>query len=69
MERNPDLPAGEWPVSFEAVSLEQHLRFRALSARDKVRALEGMIELVKAAHARRRASGLPVIDPDGTIRR
>jgi hypothetical protein len=55
-------------VSFEAVSLEQHLRFRALGAREKVRALEGMIELVRAAHDQRRARGLPVIDRDGTLR-
>jgi hypothetical protein len=68
MERRADPPAGDWPVSFEAVSLEQHLRFRALGAREKVRALEGMIELVRAAHDQRRARGLPVIDRDGTLR-
>jgi hypothetical protein len=69
MERKPELPAGQWPASFEAVSLEQHLRFRALGAREKIRALEGMIELVDAAHARRKAAGLPVIDRDGKVSR
>ncbi|MGH8480959.1 MAG: hypothetical protein ACRES8_00685 [Nevskiaceae bacterium] len=67
MEGKPELPAGDWPVSFDAVSLDQHLRFRALSAREKIRAIEGMIELVKVAHAQRKAKGLPVIERDGTI--
>ena len=57
------LPEGDWPVSFEAVRLEQHLRFRALSARDKIQAMEDMAELVKQVHAVRRRAGLPVIDP------
>jgi len=69
MERKPDLPQGDWPVSFEAVRLHQHLRFRLLSARDKILALEGMIELVERVHAQRKAQGLPVIERDGTLSR
>ena len=48
------LPEGEWPVTFEAVSLQQHLRFRALSARQKIAALEDMESLGRMAEAARR---------------
>lgn len=47
------LPDGDWPVSFAAVRLQQHLRFRALPARDKIQAMEDMAEVVKAAEAAR----------------
>jgi hypothetical protein len=54
-------PADEkaWPVSFEAVRLHQHLRFRALSAREKILAMQNGAELVKTLHARRAASTRP----------
>lgn len=50
------LPEGDWPVSFEAVRLAQHLRFRALSAREKIQTMENMAEVVKAAEAARERS-------------
>lgn len=52
------------PAGFEAVSLDQRLRFRALSPREKLRALEEMADFVDRAHAQRKAKGLPVIEPD-----
>ena len=53
-----------WPVSFEAVRLHQHLRFRALSAREKIQSMENGAELVKTLHARRTAAGKPNVKPD-----
>ena len=50
---------GDWPVSFEAVRLEQHLRFRALPAREKIQVMENMAELVKHVHGVRRRAGEP----------
>lgn len=47
------LPEGDWPVSFEAVRLAHNLRFRALTAREKIQAMENMAEVVKAAAAAR----------------
>ena len=41
-----ELPPGDWPVSFDAVRVAQHLRFRALSPREKIQAMEDMAELV-----------------------
>lgn len=54
--KKPDirLPEGDWPVTFDAVSLAQHLRFRALSPRQKISALEDMEALVRMAAAARR---------------
>jgi hypothetical protein len=49
--RGIELPPGEWPVSFDAVRVAQHLRFRALPPREKIQAMEDMAELV--AHLRR----------------
>ncbi|MFC4249927.1 hypothetical protein [Sinimarinibacterium flocculans] len=46
-----ELPPGDWPVSFDAVRVAQHLRFRALPQREKIQAMEDMAELV--AHFRR----------------
>lgn len=37
MKHETLLPKGGWPLSFAAVRLEQHLRFRALPAREKSR--------------------------------
>lgn len=49
MGSEPDrIPDGDWPMSFEAVRLHQHLRFRALPAVEKIRAMEDMAELCAA---------------------
>jgi hypothetical protein len=48
-----ELPEGEWPVSFAAVRLAQHLRFRALPAREKIQAMEDMAEIVEAVRRAR----------------
>lgn len=56
------LPDGDWPVSFDAVRLAQHLRFRALPPREKIQAMEDMAEFVEHVHRLRRQAGLPVID-------
>ena len=56
-------------AGFDAVSLEQRLRFRALPPREKIRALEGMADLVDHMHAQRRAQGLPVIEPESRKRK
>lgn len=45
------LPEGDWPVSFEGVRLAQHLRFRAMTPRQKIQAMEDMAEFI--AHMRR----------------
>jgi len=63
MKHETVLPKGDWPLSFDAVRLEQHLRFRALPAREKIQALEDLAELVERVQRSRRAAGLPVIDP------
>lgn len=56
-------------MTFEAVSLDQHLRFRALPPREKIEALEHMAEFVDQVHAQRKARGLPVIEPESKRRR
>lgn len=48
MARKIELPEGDWPVSFEAVRLHQHLQFRALPLRKKIKAMEDMAEVVEA---------------------
>lgn len=58
-----DLPEGDWPVTFDAVSLQQYLRFRALPPAEKLRAMEDLATLADRIGAQRRARGLPVVDP------
>jgi hypothetical protein len=64
MSEQVHLPQGDWPVSFEAVRIHQHLAFRALHPREKIRAMEDMAEFVEAVRKSREtrerdATGIP----------
>jgi hypothetical protein len=47
----------DWRADFDSVRVDQMLRFRALSLREKIQAMEDMAELV--AHFRRQGGPTP----------
>ena len=47
----------DWRADFDSVRVDQMLRFRALSLREKIQAMEDMAELV--AHFRRQGGPKP----------
>lgn len=60
MQRKIEVPDADWRSDFDSVRLDQMLRFRALTLREKIQAMEDMAEIVEAARkARARAARKP----------
>lgn len=54
----------DWRADFDSVRIDQMLRFRAMSLREKIQAMEDMAELVE--HFRRQRASAP--DREGHTR-
>lgn len=65
MKDLPDIPDEEWAkATFEGAEMESIRAWRNMSFEDKLKVNEEMNEYANEIFAKRKARGLPCIDPD-----